>query len=76
MHAHFYTNNVDRTPVNLMEEIRTSIENMSMRSLINLAISHRINVMAKMSSDNLKYILSDHLCKGCCLYSTLNDVYK
>ena len=62
--------NIDSTHVNFLEEILTSIENMSKSSLTNLAISHGIKVMLSMSSDHLKHLLSEHLCNGSCLYST------
>ena len=58
--------------VNLIEDILTSMENMSKPTLISLAISHGVNIMARLSSDNLKNILSDHLCSGCCSDSTFN----
>ena len=70
--AHFRKNNIDCTSssVYLIEEILTSVENMSKPTLTSLAVSHGINITARLTSDNLKYILLSHLCKGCCLYST------
>ena len=66
-----------KNPIIIIEDILTSIENMSMRSLSNLAISHGIKVLNKISSDNLKNILSDHLFKLLLIYiQLLKDVYR
>ena len=64
------TNSIDCNSLNSIEEILTSIESMSKPALSNLAISHRVHLVAKMSLDDLKDVLSDHLCKTCCLCST------
>ena len=56
--------------LNPIENILTSIENMFKPSLLDLANSHGVNLNSHMSSEELKNILSDHLCKGACLSST------
>ena len=52
MDAQFHKNNISSD--NLIEDILTSIENMSKSSLSSLAISHGIKVTAKLSLDHLK----------------------
>jgi len=63
------TGSDDCESLNLIENILTSIENMFKPSLFDLANSHGVKFNSKMSSEELKNILSDHLCKGCCFSS-------
>ena len=56
--------------LNSIENILTSIENMFKPSLLDLANSHGVKFNSTMSSEELKNIISDHLCKGCCFSST------
>jgi hypothetical protein len=53
-----------------IEKILTSIEDMFKPSLLDLANSHEVDFNSKMSSEELKIILSDHLCKAGCFSST------
>jgi hypothetical protein len=56
--------------LNSIENILTSIESMFKPSLLDLANSHGVKCNTKMSSEELKNVLSDHLCGGCCFSST------
>jgi hypothetical protein len=60
----------DCESLNSIENILTSIESMFKPSLLDLAYSHGVKCNTRMSSEELKNVLSDHLCKGCCYSST------
>jgi hypothetical protein len=53
-----------------IENIFTSVEDMFKPFLLDSAISHGVDFNSKMSSEELKIILSDHLCKAGCFPST------
>ena len=63
-----YDNSMAMNPI---ENILTSIESMSKLSLLDLANGHGLKFNKElMSLEEMKFRLSDHLCKGCCLSST------
>jgi galactitol-specific phosphotransferase system IIB component len=55
--------------LNSIESILTSVESMFKPSLIDLAKSHGVKIHKKMSSEELKNVISDHLNNGFCLSS-------
>jgi hypothetical protein len=65
-----HTKDVDRKSLDLIEDILTSIEMMSKSSLSDLANSHGVKFNTKMSSNDFKNVLSDHICNGFCFSST------
>ena len=67
--SHISTN-VDCDLSDSIKSILTAIESMSKPSLIDLANSHGVQLNLKMSSEELKNVLSDHLCKSCCIFLT------
>jgi hypothetical protein len=70
--SHSNDTDIDHKSLNLnsVENILTSIESMYKPSLLDLANLHGVKPLTKMSADDLKNMLSDHLCKGGCLFST------
>ena len=57
--------------MNPIENILTSIKSMFKPSLLDIANGHGLKFNKEiMSSEEMKFLLSDYLCKGCCLSST------